>query len=106
MTGECEYTNFSAGERQRIQIATIFAFRDLILNGKISANIFIIDEFLDSAIDSICIKNVLEILYKKTLEQRQNIFIISHRQETTENHIFNNVIEVVKENGKSTLKIN
>ena len=106
MTGECEYTNFSAGERQRIQIATIFAFRDLILNGKISANIFIIDEFLDSAIDSICIKNVLEILYKKTLEQRQNIFIISHRQETTQNHIFNNIIEVIKEDGKSTLKIN
>ena len=106
MTGECEYTNFSAGERQRIQIATLFAFRDLILNGKITANIFIIDEFLDSAIDGICIKNVLEILYKKVTEQHQNIFIISHRQETTENHIFNNIIEVVKENGKSTLKIN
>lgn len=106
MTGECEYTNFSAGERQRIQIATLFAFRDLILNGKITSNIFIIDEFLDSAIDSICIKNVLEILYKKVTEQHQNIFIISHRQETTENHIFNNIIEVVKENGKSTLKIN
>lgn len=106
MTGECEYTNFSAGERQRIQIATLFAFRDLILNGKITANIFIIDEFLDSAIDSICIKNVLEILYKKVTEQHQNIFIISHRQETTEQHIFNNIIEVIKENGKSTLKIN
>ena len=106
MTGECEYTNFSAGERQRIQIATIFAFRDLILNGKVTSNIFIIDEFLDSAIDSICIKNVLEILYKKVTEQHQNIFIISHRQETTENHIFNNIIEVIKQNGKSTLKIN
>lgn len=106
MTGECEYTNFSAGERQRIQIATLFAFRDLILNGKLTANIFIIDEFLDSAIDGICIKNVLEILYKKVTEQHQNIFIISHRQETTEQHIFNNIIEVVKENGRSTLKIN
>lgn len=106
MTGECEYTNFSAGERQRIQIATIFAFRDLILNGKLTSNIFIIDEFLDTAIDSICIKNVLEILYKKTHEQHQNIFIISHRQETTQNHIFNNIIEVIKQNGKSILKIN
>lgn len=106
MTGECEYTNFSAGERQRIQIATIFAFRDLILNGKLTSNIFIIDEFLDTAIDSICIKNVLEILYKKTQEQHQNIFIISHRQETTQNHIFNNIIEVIKQNGISTLNIN
>lgn len=106
MSGECEYSNFSAGERQRIQIATVFAFRDLILNGKINSNIFIIDQFLDSAIDSICIKNVLEILYKKTIEQHQNIFIISHRQQTTENHIFNNIIEVIKQNGISRIKIN
>ena len=34
LNGECEYSSFSAGERQRIQIATILAFRDLILNGK------------------------------------------------------------------------
>ena len=74
MTGECEYTNFSAGERQRIQIATIFAFRDLILNGKVTSNIFIIDEFLDSAIDSICIKNVLEILYKKSNRTKTKYF--------------------------------
>jgi DNA repair exonuclease SbcCD ATPase subunit len=104
--GECEFSNFSAGERQRIQIATMFAFRDLILNGKISSNIFIIDEMLDTALDSIAIKNILNILAKKSTECGQNIFIISHRSETIEDNIFSNIIEVVKENGISTIKIN
>ena len=106
MNGECEFSNFSTGERQRIQIATILAFRDLILNGKINSNIFVIDEFLDSGIDAIAIKNILSILSKKSVEANQNIFIISHRQETTESVVFNHIIEVIKENGISTLKIN
>ena len=105
MNGECEFSNFSTGERQRIQIATILAFRDLILNGKINSNIFVIDEFLDSGIDAIAIKNILTILHKKSIENNQNIFIISHRQETTESIAFNHIIEVIKENGMSTLKI-
>ena len=106
VNGECEFSNFSTGERQRIQIATLLAFRDLILNGKINSNIFVIDEFLDSGIDAIAIKNILNILAKKSIESNQNIFIISHRQETTESVIFNHIIEVIKENGISTLKIN
>jgi DNA repair exonuclease SbcCD ATPase subunit len=106
VNGECEFSNFSTGERQRIQIATILAFRDLILNGKINSNIFVIDEFLDSGIDAIAIKNILSILSKKSFEANQNIFIISHRQETTESVVFNHIIEVIKENGISTLKIN
>ena len=106
VNGECEFSNFSQGERQRIQIATILAFRDLILNGKINSNIFVIDEFLDSGIDAIAIKNILSILAKKSIESNQNIFIISHRQETTESVVFNHIIEVIKENGISTLRIN
>jgi DNA repair exonuclease SbcCD ATPase subunit len=106
VNGECEFSNFSQGERQRIQIATILAFRDLILNGKINSNIFVIDEFLDSGIDAIAIKNILNILAKKSIENNQNIFIISHRQETTESVVFNHIIEVIKENGISTLRIN
>ena len=106
INGECEYSSFSAGQRQRIQIATILAFRDLILNGKINSNIFVLDEFLDAAIDSIAIKNIMNILSKKSKELNQNIFIISHRQETTEENAFNHIIQVIKENGISRLNIN
>lgn len=106
INGECQYSSFSAGQRQRIQIATILAFRDLILNGKINSNIFVLDEFLDAAIDAIAIKNIMSILSKKSKELNQNIFIISHRQETTQENAFNHIIEVIKENGISRLNIN
>ena len=106
MSGECEFSNFSTGERCRIQIATMLAFRDLILNGKINSNLFVIDEVIDTGIDSIGIKNVLSILHRKAIESNQNILLISHRSEVTEENLFNHIIEVIKENGISTLKIN
>lgn len=105
-TGECEFSSFSAGERQRIQIATILAFRDLILNDKISSNIFIIDELLDANVDTICIENVMKILKRKSLESHQNIFIISHRSELADNEsIWDNIIKITKESGKSTYEV-
>ena len=105
-SGECEFSSFSAGEKQRIQISTMLAFRDLILNGKIHSNIFIIDEMLDSNVDTICIENVMKILKRKSVETNQNIFIISHRSELADNEgYWNNIIKVTKENGQSTYEI-
>lgn len=105
-SGECEFSSFSAGEKQRIQISTMLAFRDLILNGKIHSNIFIIDEMLDSNVDTICIENVMKILKRKSVETHQNIFIISHRSELADNEgYWNNIIKVTKENGQSTYEI-
>lgn len=102
-SGECEFSSFSAGEKQRIQISTMFAFRDLILNSKIFSNLFIIDELLDMNIDSICIENIMKILKRKINEQGQSMFIISHRSELADNEgYWNNIIKVTKENGVST----
>lgn len=103
--GECEYNNFSAGEKQRIQIATILAIRDLILNGKINSNILIIDEVLDIAIDSLAIKKIISILQRKSIDSNQALFIISHRSEITDENIFNRILEIKKENGISTLNV-
>ncbi len=105
-TGECEFSSFSAGEKQRIQIATLFAFRDLILNGKITSNIFIIDELLDANVDTACIENVMNILKRKATESNQNIFMISHRSELADNMSFwNNILKVTKENQQSRYEI-
>ena len=105
-TGECEFSSFSAGEKQRIQIATLLAFRDLILNGKISSNIFIIDELLDANVDTACIENVMNILKRKAEESHQNIFMISHRSELADNMSFwNNILKVTKENQQSRYEI-
>lgn len=103
--GECEFSSFSAGERQRIQIATLFSFRDLITNGKINSNILIIDELLDSFIDGSALKNILSILTKKIIEHNQKIFIISHRTEALDENIFSNIIKVIKHNGVSEIEV-
>lgn len=105
-TGECEFSSFSAGERQRIQIATILAFRDLILSNNVSSNLMIIDELLDANVDTVCIQNVMGILKKKAEEDHQNIFIISHRSELADDEsIWDSIIKIEKSNGCSTYSV-
>ena len=105
-SGECEFSSFSAGEKQRIQISTMLAFRDLILNSKIFSNLFIIDEMLDMNIDTICIENIMKILKRQIDEKNQSVFIISHRSELADNEgYWNNIIKVTKENGISTYEV-
>lgn len=103
--GSCEWSNFSAGERMRIMIATSFAFRDFmsIRNG-LNANILILDEYFDSAIDSLCVESILNILKDYSLNQGQNIFVISHRPEVSQD-MFDRTILVEKTNGASKVRI-
>jgi DNA repair exonuclease SbcCD ATPase subunit len=98
-SGSCEWSNFSAGERMRIMIATSFAFRDFmsIRNG-LNANILILDEYFDSAIDTLCVESILSILKDYSVNQKQNIFVISHRPEVGIEQ-FDRIIKVEKTNG-------
>ena len=103
--GTCEFGNFSAGERMRLMIATSLAFRDFmsIRNG-LNANILILDEYFDSAIDSVCIESMLKILeeYKNTMNQ--SIFVISHRLEVNLDQ-FDRTIVVEKTNNISKIRL-
>ena len=72
---------------------------------KLNSNILILDEILDEGIDSVAIKNIINILKRKSTETNQSIFIISHRSEISEDNIFDHVIEVVKEKGISNLSL-
>lgn len=94
--GTCEFGNFSAGERMRTMIATSFAFRDFmsIRNG-LNSNILILDEYFDSAIDSLCVTSILDILKDYNKLMKQNIFVISHRTEVSDDE-FNNIMQVEK----------
>lgn len=104
-TGTCEWGNFSAGEKTRIMIATSFAFRDFmsIRNG-LSSSILVLDEYFDSAIDSICIESILALLNDFSKSQHQDIFIITHRQEVSPD-TFDRTLLVEKTNNMSTIKV-
>ena len=94
--GECEYDNFSSGERARLMIAACFAFRDFMhIRNNFSSNILILDEFIDGAIDSLAIESILDVLKDFSNMWKQNIFVISHRKEI-QNDVFNHIIQIVK----------
>jgi DNA repair exonuclease SbcCD ATPase subunit len=103
-TGECDYSSFSAGERQRINIATLFAFRDILGNNGIDSNIFVLDEVIDQGIDEYALKAILGILRRSADEKDHTVYIISHRSETVENGLFDNIIEIEKKHSISKKK--
>lgn len=99
--GNWEFNNFSAGERARIMIASCFAFRDFMyIRNNFSSNVLILDEFIDGAIDSVAIENILELLKNFSSLYKQNISVISHRKEI-DNSIFDSIIQIVKKDNIS-----
>lgn len=100
-----EFNNFSMGEKMRLTMAIYFTFRNfLATRSNIRFNILILDEFIDSNIDDTAISNVFEILNDMIYKDQQKIYIISHRPEIKQ-EMFNDVINVVKENDVSEIII-
>ena len=102
--GNCEFDNFSAGEQMRIVIATSLSFRDFMATrSNITSNILVIDEYIDSNIDTLAINNIFDILKEFVKDYGQNIFLISHRKEI-DNTLFDNIVQVEKSKNISHVK--
>lgn len=72
------YNSFSEGEKLRIDLALMFAWRDVSkARNSAATNILILDEVLDSSLDSEGSDDFIKIL--KHLSQNTNLFLISHR---------------------------
>lgn len=104
-SGTYEWSNFSAGERMRIMVATSFAFRDFmsIRNG-LNANVLFLDEYFDSAIDPLCVESIIGILKGYSAAQDQNVFVISHRSEVNP-EMFDRTILVEKTDNIARVKV-
>jgi DNA repair exonuclease SbcCD ATPase subunit len=75
---EFVYDSFSEGEKSRIDLSLLFAWREIAkMKNSIATNLLILDEVLDSSLDGEGIDNLNKILY--TLDEDNNVFIISHR---------------------------
>jgi DNA repair exonuclease SbcCD ATPase subunit len=104
-SGDTDYANFSSGEKMRLSIAVSFAFRDFVASRSgITSNILMLDEYMDSNLCSKAIKELMNILTEFNIKNKQDIFIVSHRPELTEN-LFNRVITVEKTDGVSKINI-
>jgi len=88
------YDSFSEGEKQRIDLALLFTWRQVAkMKNSIATNLLILDETFDSSLDADGVENLLKIL--ETIDNDTNVFIISHKGELLDNK-FDRKIEFIK----------
>ena len=96
------YYSFSEGEKARIDLALLFAWRDISLKkSRNAANILIFDEIFDGSLDSDGIGNFMDILGVNT--DGFSTFIISHKNDTI-NSNFDRTLEFGKNGHFSIMK--
>jgi len=96
------YDSFSEGEKQRIDLALLFTWRQVAkMKNSVATNLLILDETFDSSLDDDGVDNLMKILY--TLGDETNVFVISHKSEL-EDAQFQKKIEFVKEKNFSKMK--
>ena len=96
------YSSFSEGEKQRIDLSLLFTWRQIAkMKNSAATNLLILDETFDSSLDHDGIDNLTKIL--NTLEDGTNVFIISHKGDILENK-FRSKIEFVKDRNFSKIK--
>jgi len=93
------YSSFSEGEKQRIDLALLFTWREVArFKNSVSTNLMILDEVFDSSLDSQGTDEFLKII--RYVIKDANIFVISHK--TGMEDKFENVIRFEKVKGFST----
>ena len=99
---EFTYENFSEGQKSRINLAILFAWREVAaLKNSAAANILVLDEVLDSSMDFEGTESLTNLLTQELKEGR--IFVISHANQDTFEHIFDRKLEVKLVNGYSEI---
>lgn len=72
------YSSFSEGEKQRIDLALLFTWREVAkLKNSTNTNLLIMDEVFDSSLDGFGTEEFLKII--KYVIKDSNIFVISHK---------------------------
>ena len=98
------YDSFSEGEKQRIDLALLFTWRQIAkMKNSVATNLLILDETFDSSLDHEGVDNLMKIIY--TLGNDTNVFVISHKGEVLDGK-FANKLEIYKEKNFSKIKGN
>ena len=87
---EFSYASFSEGEKQKIDLALLFTWREIArMKSSVSTNLLILDEVFDSSLDASGTEELLKIL--KSLDSSTNTFVISHKGEILIDKFENNI---------------
>lgn len=94
------YDSFSEGEKQRIDLALLFTWREIAKRkNSVSTNMLILDETFDASLDADGVENLFKIL--DTIDDSVSIFVISHQRELLRDK-FERTITFEKKKGFST----
>jgi DNA repair exonuclease SbcCD ATPase subunit len=95
------YGSFSEGQKQRINLALLFSWRELAkIKNSTNVNLLILDEIFDSSLDSSGIDDFLKII--RYVVKDFNIFVISHKDGVQDK--FDSIIEFEKRGNFSILQ--
>jgi len=91
---EFSYANFSEGEKQKIDLALLFTWRQIAkLKNSTNTNLLILDEVFDSSLDSSSVELLMNLINEFTTDT--NVFVISHKGDQLFDK-FRSVIRFVK----------
>lgn len=99
-----KFSNLSNGQRGKISLGLIFAFRDIRQKMSSPINLCIMDEILDTSLDTNSVSDAIKLLKLKASEDEMSLFLISHRSETID--MFEKVMYITTENDFSKITYN
>ncbi len=96
------YDSFSEGEKQRIDLALLFTWRQIAkMKNSVATNLLILDETFDSSLDNDGVENLFKII--QTLGEDTNVFVISHKGEILDGR-FRSKMEFYKDKNFSKMR--
>ena len=94
-TGECSIDDFSSGELRKLEIATIFAIRDILqIQGVLRSNVIVCDEIIDGSICDRTVESIINMVKEESNDK--TVFLVSHRYKEENKKIFDNIIKMEK----------
>jgi DNA repair exonuclease SbcCD ATPase subunit len=96
------YDSFSEGEKRKIDLALLFAWRKIAaIKNSLGCNLLIFDEVLDGSLDDYATESFLNIL--KSVDKNTNVYVISHKSKELLQDKFQQHISFTKKNNFSRM---
>lgn len=98
------YMNFSEGEKMRIDLALLLAWREIArLKNSVNCNLLILDEVFDSSLDSVGMDELMKLL--RVVSDKANVYVISHKSDQLVDK-FSSIVSFEKKNNFSKIIYN
>jgi ABC-type multidrug transport system ATPase subunit len=97
------YASFSEGEKRKIDLALLFAWRAMAeIKNSLSTNLLILDEVLDGSLDDTSTEAFLEIM-NGMRGHNVNVFVISHKSKEVLQDKFERHVQLSKKGNYSKM---